>query len=247
VPVSLANNINRLSPTLKKFLQKEMGAILSINNSKEANITIINNYYEQLFSYRSTKYVSNLKQWHGLPIVYRALTNFGRLSLDDEEAYHLAENFPSILLYNSEEFLLTWEFLFFLGRLKFFTEQNFLLAHLFALTKKELLSWASWLSPTLNEYNQKKLVKFIYTYCQSINEPVGQVICFKNKTLPQFFKANENWLLKEKVSFYRFFQKNSLSNSRAVCKKFKYGLLTYQQSDLKVRVPLEFQNKAIVS
>jgi len=263
--VSIIKNIRLFSPVLKKHIQQEIQSIFSEYNSYDSNLRILYRYYDNHFNKlnKSPGFICNLKNWSGLKIINRGLLNLGCLNSDDKEAFHLADQFPTILLFNKREYLLSWEFLHYLGGKKFFQNQPYLLSYLSTLNKKNLLYWASWLSPTLNLYERNDLIEFIYSYCLHFKEPLNvdhdfiSHDIYLDSLLPQNsgILKDHYWVQKRKMGLYRFLQKwNQITNS-VYSKQFKYGLLICKEfyppevkndsftRRMVVQIPLEFKKQ----
>jgi hypothetical protein len=263
--VSVIKNLQLFTPVLKKHIQQELKSIFSEFNSYNANLKILFQYYNNLFirKNKSPNYICELKNWSGLSTIYRGLLNNGGFSANDKDAFHLADTFPTILLFNKREYLLSWEFLHYLGSRKFFQKEPFLLSYLYSLNKKNLLYWASWLSPTLNLYARNDLIEFIYSYCLHFREPFEIQRNFEDRQvyLDSLLPGNSRiikdhyWMQKKKMGLYRFLQKWNLTTNSDYSKQFKYGMLicrdlssikedkTNYEHRMIVQVPLEFKKR----
>ena len=235
--VSLIQNLHRLSPALKKHLQKELRIILSGQNHPDRNKALVRDYLASLFHKNGSRFLIELENWEGMSLVYKALGNFGSLPAEEAEAEQLAEAFPVVFLFNGEEYLVSWEFLHFAGKHRFFQNQPNLISYLYTLKKQELLDWASWLSPTLNLYDKEKLIEFIYLYCRSFQDKNDAMDLKKmegeidRRHLEALFDSEEDAqrrLCMRELGLYRFLQRWSVScpeKEFRLSRNFKYGQL----------------------
>lgn len=230
MPISIVKNLSELSPALAKQIQVEIKAILSDKNDSYYNQLALEKYFRNTFilSEGNPAFISTFKKWAGADLIKKALENFGDLPSDNEQAYYMAENFPSIMLYNGENFSLTWEFLHFLGKNGQLKEYNYLLSFLYALPTKELLAWASWLSPSLNIYSKEKLIEFIYTYGRNFNYKVDYSSIETKISLQTILKQsspNLKRIAEISSSFFSFLRRWNDLEKTPYPSLIKYGII----------------------
>lgn len=266
MPVSLLQKWNQLDGRLARQLQVRAGVIFQTRPRADQarNREALINLFQHLFlpGRDPSLYIARLKNWQGMTVVEEALRSFGKLPGDHEGAWQMASHFPALMVYDGQEFHLTWEFLHYLGRQKFFLEKNFLLSHLYELPAREIREWASWLNPHLRVQRQEQYIEYIYEQLGRSRPTTEPVLLFNRQNIALDYilpgsSPELNWVKSRDLPLYRFFQRWEKRRNSVYPAHFRQGFLICrpriggqpverkklsgrERASFVVRVPTEF-------
>lgn len=206
MPFAISGNVNSFEKGSLRNLEKQLGIILSPNQTHLQQHLMIRRTLQQFGG--SVGILSGLSRQELLSFIF-VLTQFGDTTRAETPAeYLLLESIPFVVQWKKGHYMIPLEILEYLSHERIFRDQGYLFALIPTLPVREKKSWIRWIGVDFEKGGDRDLNFEIYFQCRLLQKPfLGKSLVQESEIeLDQIWPMGKNeyidWFYKGLSTFY---------------------------------------------